>query len=378
MSALPTIGVLAPASYPKFVKNSDMWQGVHLRRIGEFSRIPVQVKGLEGLAGQLGTLGPYAGVRALALLDRQLPKSMEGRLIDGLKGYTVTSPKLLRGMQAIIGHGTFAVPVLPWEQLPPLLWGPGMLPDDFLNAGNYPPWRRAMIVRRRQRLGEKAAGVFLTSRASVKLWNERIRAPGPERVFFIPYFVPALPRSEQVTVSSERPDGELKILFVGAEARRKNLPRLIEACHLLAKRSAVPFSLTVVSDFRDGPVDVSAPFVRSLGRQPNAKVLELMRESHVLCVPSLMETFGMVYVEGLARGCVVIVPDREQQRSLFEDAVLYAEPSRAESIADALEQARDVSTRSALIEKGVALYRRQYAPDCVATAFVEAALSVAR
>jgi glycosyltransferase involved in cell wall biosynthesis len=220
------------------------------------------------------------------------------------------------------------------------------------------------------------SGVFLTSSASVRLWNERVGVPPPDRIFQIPYFMPALPRADEVEAPASPGDSGLRVLFVGAQARRKNLPRLVEACGMLARRSR-RVVLTVVSDFRDGEVDTTAPFIRSLGRRGNAEVFGLLRESHVLCVPSLWESFGMIYVEALAHGCAVVAPDREVQRSLFGSAAQFCDPENPESIAAAIERAAAEASRRELVSRGIALYRARFAPDVVASTMVEAALTIA-
>jgi glycosyltransferase involved in cell wall biosynthesis len=375
MSTRPVIGVLAPPRYPAKVRNTDLWQGVALRRLGEFSQTPVEVRGIEGLTSPYAVLAPHAAARVLgALADRTGSEAM-GHLRDRL-GLALVGPRAFQGVASVIGHGLRPVSI-PGVKLPPLLWGPGLLPDDFFFAAGHTPQERDWELTLKREIGGKVGGIFVTSDISVQLWNERIGVPAPSRIFRVPYFVPALPRSTHPPVTPAPPDRELRILFVGTQSRRKNLPRVIEACRLLSARATQPISLTIVSDFRDGFVDISAPFIRSLGPRPNEEVLALMRSSHVMCVPSRFESFGIVFVEGLARGCAVLAPDMQMQRSLFGDAVLYADPTRPEAIADALERAMDPAVRADLVARGDALYRERYAPDVVATAMVDAALAIA-
>jgi len=126
----------------------------------------------------------------------------------------------------------------------------------------------------------------------------------------------------------------------------------------------------VVSAFVDGPVDVSAPWIRALGARPLSEVQALMASSHVLCVPSTWESFGLVYVEAMAAGLPVIAPDLPIQRANLSEAALLARPDDVEAIAHALESVSDPSEREHRREAGWALYRRDFAPDVVATAFV--------
>ena len=46
--------------------------------------------------------------------------------------------------------------------------------------------------------------------------------------------------------------------------------------------------------------------VKFLGSLPHDKVLEKMRENDIFVLPSVGETFGMVYLEAMASGCITV------------------------------------------------------------------------
>jgi glycosyltransferase involved in cell wall biosynthesis len=186
----------------------------------------------------------------------------------------------------------------------------------------------------------------------------------------VPILLPHLPVSDAALSEGAPPSSSLEVLFVGGEARRKNLPRVVEACRRLVE-GGLPLRLTVVSSLIDGPVDLAAPWIRALGARPLAEVQALMRASHVLCVPSAWESFGLVYVEAMAAGLPVVAPDLPIQRANLSEAALLASPHDAGAIARALEALADPAERERRREAGWALYRRDFAPDVVATAFVE-------
>ena len=193
-----------------------------------------------------------------------------------------------------------------------------------------------------------------------------------QRVRVLPLFEPHLPASDRVPV---RPDarvgqGPLRVLFVGREARHKNLPGLLAARRLLAARG-LEIALTVVSELRDGPIEVD-PGVTLIGPLSAREVFARMQRCDVLCVPSFRESYGMVFIEALAAGAAVVAPDAPIQRSMLGAAGTYATPEDVASIADALAGLVDDEVRAARVAAGRALYRARYAPDVVAAAFEDA------
>lgn len=370
------LGILAPRVVPRWLRNTDLRQGTALLGLGEFSSRPLDVVPIPSLAWTAGVLGVHAVARGLLAAADRLRSDALARQGESLVGLCAVVPATLPRVDALYGHGLLARRIAP-GRLPPQIWNPGYTPDDYCVARGIDAGRRRHLddlLRRRAPLVEAVA---LPAPISVRLWNERIGVPRPERVWELPLFTPHLPRAREATASTSRSrdvGGEraFEILFVGGEARRKNLPAVIEATGRL-HATGVRVSLSVVSDLRDGPIDLSPPFVRHLGPQPLARVQALMRTADVLCVPSNAESYGLVYVEALAHGCPVVAPDREMQRDLLEDAALFADPTSVDEIAAALEKVRTPSVRSELVERGLELYRRRFAPDVVADAYAAAA-----
>lgn len=112
----------------------------------------------------------------------------------------------------------------------------------------------------------------------------------------------------------------VKILFVGRQARLKGLPVLIEAMQLLRRSGATNFSLTVVSTLRDGHVDLPLDegWINYYKEVSHSDAMRLFRESQIFAMPTRRDSYGLVFHEALASGCVVCVPDREPQREFVD------------------------------------------------------------
>jgi glycosyltransferase involved in cell wall biosynthesis len=99
---------------------------------------------------------------------------------------------------------------------------------------------------------------------------------------------------------------ECRLLFVGQGIQRKGLHHLIKAWNSAHLPNA---SLTLVC-YRIDPgierlIDPTRG-VRLLRRQSPAELERLYAQSDVFIMPSLIEGFGLVYLEALQRGCFVI------------------------------------------------------------------------
>jgi glycosyltransferase involved in cell wall biosynthesis len=110
-----------------------------------------------------------------------------------------------------------------------------------------------------------------------------------------------------------RKDGKrLRLLYVGDFSRNKNLATTIRAAEGLNAHS--PTGLTLVGGGGDGEKEVDAllstgayPFVTRLPRiQDRDRLAAVYREHDIFVMPSLSETFGVVYIEALSQGLPIV------------------------------------------------------------------------
>ena len=118
---------------------------------------------------------------------------------------------------------------------------------------------------------------------------------------------------DEIALRAQQP-GPLRLLFVGNLIPRKGLHILLEAIRRLPDHAC---TLTVVGSMQADPA-----YARRIQRQAAASQLEgrvhfcgtvtgavlanWLRDSHVLCVPSSYEGFGIVYLEGMGFGLPAI------------------------------------------------------------------------
>jgi phosphatidylinositol alpha-mannosyltransferase len=110
--------------------------------------------------------------------------------------------------------------------------------------------------------------------------------------------------------TAKAPGDELRIAFVGQSVERKGLPVLLRAFEAL--REHVPAHLTIVGADTEqvSPMLLDHTGIEALGKVSDAEKSRVLRESDVLCAPSLGgESFGMVLTEAFAQGTPVVASD---------------------------------------------------------------------
>jgi Glycosyltransferase len=104
----------------------------------------------------------------------------------------------------------------------------------------------------------------------------------------------------------EGPD-RIRLIYVGDIDKNKNVGTTIKACDILRKEG-VNVSFTVMGTIRDGQEEVikDIEYLHYYPFSPKEKVLECLRQADIFVMPSIHETFGLVYIEAMSQGLPVI------------------------------------------------------------------------
>jgi glycosyltransferase involved in cell wall biosynthesis len=158
-----------------------------------------------------------------------------------------------------------------------------------------------------------------------------------ERTVVVPYGgiptdVPVAPRREK------------RFLFVGQGVQRKGLHHLLQAWDNVKLRDA---RLDIVCYRFDKRIArPKSPNIYFHGPLPNHQLRELFQAASVFVMPSLVEGFGLVYLEALAAGCMCIgtkntgLPDLE-----IGDAAIIIDAGALEALETALVAADSAFSR---------------------------------
>ena len=98
-----------------------------------------------------------------------------------------------------------------------------------------------------------------------------------------------------------QPSGKIRVLTCANLIKRKNVDLVIKECENLNVELRIigeGKELNNLKKLSSKPV--------FLGYLPHAKVLEEMKKADIFALPSINETFGMVYLEAMASGCITV------------------------------------------------------------------------
>ncbi|ADY37287.1 glycosyl transferase group 1 [Phocaeicola salanitronis DSM 18170] len=174
----------------------------------------------------------------------------------------------------------------------------------------------------------------------------------------IPFLLPDLiPISQSELLAKHKEDDTIRIGFVGGQANRKGLPALIQAYQKvkLELKGIKKMELHIISGYNDGNVYVPKGYdIKEHGKLPYGNVLQVMKTWHIFAMVSNNESYGLVYIEAMANGCINIVRDFYPQREFvdFGKIGFLAFPDNIESISKALKDAI-MLTRDARISMAV-------------------------
>ncbi|WP_196804583.1 glycosyltransferase family 1 protein [Cellulomonas sp. URHD0024] len=130
------------------------------------------------------------------------------------------------------------------------------------------------------------------------------------------------------------------IVFVGSLDPRKNLGRLIAAhARLRASRPDVP--RLVLAGPAGRATDLTGDGIVRTGFLTDSDLRAVVAGARALALPSLDEGFGLPVLEALAAGRPVVAADLPVLREVAGPHAAFADPSDADSIADALGRALD-------------------------------------
>lgn len=166
-----------------------------------------------------------------------------------------------------------------------------------------------------------------------------------------------------------------RLLFLAAGYPHKNHAVLGPLLDELARRGLgerVHFFLTL------DPPEISADLARllrrradavtNLGRLAPGQVTGALRAASALFLPTLVESYGMVYVEALACGLPILTSDRDFARWMCRDLALYFDPLDAAAIADAIERLPHTLSRGAEFDRRAAARLAEFPGDWAETA----------
>lgn len=221
----------------------------------------------------------------------------------------------------ILAHGSF--PLSNHQKIPPIIWETGMLGLEYLQScySDLQKAEQAWLIEKqiKEEIGKKAAIIALSHPQSAERFCQSIPSLA-HKVRVLPPFLPHIELTDWKKVEQKFINiSQIQITLIGNQARRKGLPEMYQAMHQLSSDLKKTIKITVVSAFRDGyippPPELDVTYFQDLNA---SQINALLEKTHIYCMPSRSEAYGFTYIEAMAKGCIVLAPNREPQDYLLD------------------------------------------------------------
>ncbi len=149
--------------------------------------------------------------------------------------------------------------------------------------------------------------------------------------------------TEHTASETRCPPGEqLRLVTAGVVNASKNQLRLAKAVELI-RAQGVDAELTVVGAGENQEIDralCGMDFVRRVQKLPKEQLIEEYRRADLFVLPSLTESFGLVYAEALTQGLPVLYSEGQGFDRQFPEGVVgyHVDPLSAQDIAQRILQ----------------------------------------
>lgn len=115
-------------------------------------------------------------------------------------------------------------------------------------------------------------------------------------------------------------DRRIRLLYVGEVNANKNVLTTLKACEILEKKGYEP-TLTIVGRVSDPKLEYVRDnrYVTYYPQSSKEEVLNQYRQNDIFVMPSINETFGLVYIEALTQGMPIIYSKGQGVDGYFEE-----------------------------------------------------------
>ncbi|WP_305405735.1 glycosyltransferase family 4 protein [Photobacterium leiognathi] len=193
-----------------------------------------------------------------------------------------------------------------------------------------------------------------------------------EKCIVIPHYMPYIKRINCSELNKKLTcKDKLKVVFVGNQAKRKGIEKLIDFYTANKRVLDEKFEFSIVSNFTDGLINIPSEFICHQGVDREG-VLNILKDSDIFIMPTKEEAFGKVFVEAMAAGCVTFVPDLYPLNKYFgHGAILYSIDDDAALKSKMLELHKRLDLRKIKVESSLRLFDEKYSAEVVEYKYIE-------
>lgn len=162
-------------------------------------------------------------------------------------------------------------------------------------------------------------------------------------------------------VKTKVPSNKIKILYIGEINKNKNITTTIKALDVL-KDNGYDITFTVVGRVIDEKIFnelLKKAYINYIKPQPKEQLIDIYIENDIFVMPSIKETFGLVYAEAMSQGLPVIYSKHQGFDKQFnEGEVGYSVTSKSEK--DIADMILKILSNYSLISKNANLLVKKF------------------
>ena len=301
---------------------------------------------------------------AYALLRRISPKLVNTNFIKKIQLKAFIAKKDILWADVIFCHGNYPTHASKYNI--PTVFDSSFTSNELCGAINDDA--RKNEIEFYSEFYSLATLVTFTNKYSVNHFN-RLCDQFSSKIKVAPFFLPNLTAVSNNHIQKKNNSSAINILFAGRDARRKGIEKYIEAINILfsQKTNFQNCTFTFITDYHFKlPQEIN---YKQLPPMNNDKVLKCMKESHIFIMPTLRESYGLVYIEAMASGCAIIADNKQPRIEIFDSgkAGILVNPLDTNKIAkELLSLITNKERRINLAMNALERFKLYYSPEIVA------------
>lgn len=169
---------------------------------------------------------------------------------------------------------------------------------------------------------------------------------------------------------------ELRVVYIGDFSKNKNIQNTISALILMRKNGHnIKFSIVGGGgDYNDQIlklINVNSSWINYIQRTNNKeKIKSILQDSHIFCMPSKFETFGIVYIEAMTQGLPLIFTKNQGIDGYFQDGQIgFA--VRNNNIHDIIKSIYKILDNYQVMSYNCLMYSKLFSWDTITNKYLE-------
>ena len=181
-------------------------------------------------------------------------------------------------------------------------------------------------------------------------------------------------------LGSARPHPSYGIAGGMEASRTRELARKIPNFSASSIKDLEDFELTIIGDGKElkklkslsrSGILARQHKIKFLGRLSHKKVLEQMQTANIFILPSVDETFGMVYLEAMASGCVTVCTKNDGIDGIIKDGENgFLTEATVDGIKETLLKIKSTKNIEKIIKNSIETVKK-YSPEACAEKYLE-------